>query len=126
MKTEDKRPGESVVYTIGKTLNPFHGPIAQCLRIAMVPVSIGVATLWPGFWWVPCLPWALLNILGIVATIPQLIPLLFVIGLSAGTAQADWMSDGFVYSVCFVLPTAISIAFSHYIRLKIELAVGCA
>ena len=51
-------------------------------------------------------PWAVLCIFGIFATIPAL----FVIGIGAG---ADWMNDCFVIGLVFVTPTVLSIVIAE-------------
>ena len=55
-------------------------------------------------------PWAILCALGLLAAIP----VVFAIGIGAGAAQADWMSDGFVIGLVFVLPTILAIGISEW------------
>lgn len=64
--------------------------------------------------------WAALCIVGIILTLP----LFFVIGMGAGAAQADWMSDGFVIVVIIILPTGLSILWSVFLKKRILKTVG--
>ena len=55
-------------------------------------------------WWIVAIPWAISCIVGIFITLP----FIALIGIMAGAAQADWMSDEFVIFVFFIIPTALS------------------
>ncbi|MBG7608848.1 MAG: hypothetical protein IZT59_12590 [Verrucomicrobia bacterium] len=57
----------------------------QILRLITGIASVTLAALESPFWWVAVIPWVLLCILGIIATLP----VVFVIGVGAGAAQAD-------------------------------------
>lgn len=56
--------------------------------------------------------WLVLCMAGVLL----MISVLLVIGVGAGAAQADWMSDGFVVVVFFVMPTVVSVAFFELLR----------
>jgi len=78
--------------------------------ISLAQVTLGVLTALAvstdiSLWWVPGIPWMIISIIGIVLTIP----LVMIIGMGAGCAQADWMSDGFIITLCFVIPTTLSV-----------------
>lgn len=62
------------------------------------------------------IPWAILCILGIVGTIPAI----FVIGIGAGAAQADRMSDEFIIGLVFVTPTVLAIAIAEFLRWRTD------
>lgn len=59
--------------------------------------------------------WSAICISGILLSLP----LFLMIGIGAGAAQADWMSDGFAIIVFIVIPTGLSIFWSVFIRRKI-------
>ena len=56
--------------------------------------------------------WLVLCIAGVLLMIPVV---LCVFSMADG-AQADWMSDGFVVVVFFVMPTVLSVAFFELLR----------
>jgi hypothetical protein len=62
-------------------------------------------------WWIPGIPWIIVSILGILLTLP----LAFVISIGAGCAQADWMSDAFIITLCFVIPTTLAVGANYCI-----------
>jgi hypothetical protein len=68
-------------------MKPFH---YQILRVVLGVALAIVASMESIFWWVPAIPWAVLCSMGLLLTIP----IVLVIGIGAGAAQADWMSDG--------------------------------
>lgn len=68
------------------------------------------------WWWVAAVPWAILCWLGITLAIPLWILAIIAIGISAGGAQADWMSDGFVIGLAIVTPTILAMAAAEYLR----------
>ena len=66
------------------------------------------------YWWFAAIPWVILCIFGILATLP-----LFVfVGINAGGAQADWMSDEFIIGLVFVIPTILAIAIAEWRRAR--------
>ena len=82
--------------------------------ISLAQVALGaltiVAVLAESFlWWLPGVPWIIISIIGIVLTIP----LFIVIGIGAGCAQADWMSDGFIITLCFIIPTSLAVGANY-------------
>ena len=73
--------------------------------VSLGGVLASVIFNWP--WWpLAVIPWAVLNIFGILCTLP-LVAFVFSFG-----AQEDAYSDGFTWFLLFVLPTAISIGTS--------------
>ena len=76
------------------------------LRIALCAASITLAAYESPFWWVAVAPWAVLCSFGIIMTVP----IIFIIGMGAGAAQADWMSDEFIVTLIFITPTMLTIA----------------
>lgn len=82
--------------------------LTNIARLAlMVSLIIAINYDW-SLWWVLGVPWVILCLAGIILTIPFFL----VIGLAAGAAQADWMSDSFIIMLAFVTPTGLSI-FAH-------------
>jgi|688.fasta_scaffold814899_2 cell division protein FtsW (lipid II flippase) len=66
------------------------------------------------YWWFAAIPWVILCIFGILATLP-----LFVfVGINAGGAQADWMSGGFIIGLVFVTPTILAISIAEWRRAR--------
>lgn len=65
-------------------------------------------------WWIAAIPWAAVCIVGIIATIP----IVALIGIGAGAAQADWMSDGFIIGLLIVTPTTLSLMASELMKRK--------
>lgn len=90
-------------------MKPLHCLI---LRLLTGSVSVLLVSIDSPLWWLAVVPWAVLCIFGIVATIPALI----VIGIGAGAAQADWMSDSFIIGLVFVTPTVLAIAIAELYR----------
>lgn len=84
--------------------------------LTLAQISLGILTAmafsrgWP-VWWIPGVPWIIVSILGILLTLP----FFFVIGIGAGGAQADWMSDTFIIYLCFVIPTTIAVGANYCI-----------
>ena len=76
----------------------------QILRVVLGITLAIMASLESSLWWVPAIPWAVLCSLGLLLTIP----IVFVIGIGAGAAQADWMSDGFIIGLVIVTPTILA------------------
>lgn len=64
----------------------------QLLRLLLGTALTVLAAYESPLWWIVAIPWAILCVFGILATVPLLIP----IRIGAGAAQADWMSDGFI------------------------------
>ena len=86
------------------------------LRILLCIASITLATYDSPFWWVAVAPWAVLCLVGIILTIP----IVFIIGMGAGAAQADWMSDEFIFTLVFITPTALSLFWHSLIKPKLK------
>ena len=86
--------------------------LLQSLRVLLALALIPVAEAFPNCWAAPLAVWAILNFIGLLL----LIPVIVVIGLGAGAAQADWMSDGFVFVVCIAFPTLAACSFSEFSR----------
>ncbi|BCX49038.1 hypothetical protein HAHE_29460 [Haloferula helveola] len=84
----------------------------QVLRILSALLVWPGAELVPDLWALPLVIWATLNFAGLLV----LLPILFIIGLGAGAAQADWMSDSFEFIVFIAIPTAASIIFASVSR----------
>lgn len=85
---------------------------AQVFRLLTGTTSVLLVAFESSLWWIAVIPWAMLCIFGILATIPAL----FVVGIGAGAAQADWMSDAFVIGLLFVTPTMLAVAISEFFR----------
>ena len=82
--------------------------IIQILRVATCVLTLVLVQNELSLWWVAAIPWAVLNIVGILLSIP----ILLIIGAGAGAAQADWMSDEFIFTVLFIIPTVLAISAS--------------
>ena len=61
-------------------------------------------------WWLAVIPWLFLNLPGLLLAA---IPGLLLLALPAGSAQADWMSESLLVTLCVALPTAVSMVLSH-------------
>ena len=57
------------------------------------------------YWRIFAILWAITCLFGILMTVPVFI----VMGIGTGPAQADWMSDQFVYIVFIILPTLLAL-----------------
>ena len=66
------------------------------------------------YWWFVAIPWMILCIFGVLATLP----LFVLVGINAGGAQADWMSDEFIIGLVFVIPTILAIAIAEWRRAR--------
>jgi NADH:ubiquinone oxidoreductase subunit K len=86
--------------------------ILHILRVATCAASIALVYSESPFWWIAVTPWAMLNIIGIALSLP----LILLIGMGAGAAQADWMSDEFIYTLIFIAPTAFAVAASTLLK----------
>lgn len=84
----------------------------QILRLIAGVASVALIEYESPFWWVGVVPWVFLCIFGILTTLP----VIFVMGIGAGAAQADWMSDEFIIGLVFVTPTILAIAIAEYRR----------
>jgi hypothetical protein len=82
--------------------------ILQILRVTTCAASIALVSSDSPHWWIAVVPWAMLNIVGIALSLP----LVLLVGIGAGAAQADWMSDEFIYTLIFIAPTAFAVAAS--------------
>jgi hypothetical protein len=80
------------------------------LRVASLSGLIPIACFQSTWWWLALIPWATLNFLGILCTIP-LTALAY-----GGCVQADATSEEFDVFLLFVLPTLISIGISIIFR----------
>lgn len=78
-------------------------------RIVLCVGTILLLEYSPELWWIMGVPWIVMTIFGILATIP----LLMVIGMIAGGAQADWMSDAFVIVLLLIAPTVMATVISE-------------
>ena len=88
--------------------------------ISVIQLLLCICTIWAietesSFVWLPTIPWLILNFFGIILTLP----ILFLLGLGIGAAQADWMPDEFIFIVLFIIPTGVSIAFNYFISRKV-------
>jgi hypothetical protein len=63
--------------------------------------------------WMTLIVWIVLCFFGILVVF---IPLTILIGIGAGAAQADWMSDAFVFWVFFAVPTFAAMGMSELFR----------
>ena len=88
----------------------------QVLRVLLCCLSIALVIAESRFWWIGVAPWVVLCVHGIILTIP----VVFLIGMGAGAAQADWMSDGFIFTLLFVLPTIFSMFVSQILTLVLK------
>ena len=61
-------------------------------------------------WWTATVPWVLLNLPGLLLTT---IPGFLLLAVAEGSAQADWMSEPFLITLCITLPTAASMVLSR-------------
>ena len=86
--------------------------VLQLLRVLLCGISFLLLSAESNLWWLPVLPWAVLCLHGILLTIP----LALVAGLGAGAAQADWMSDEWILTLCLIIPTGFSLALSFFFR----------
>ena len=86
--------------------------ILQVLRIVSCTVSFVLVYTESPYCWIAVVPWAILNIIGIALALP----LILIIGMGAGAAQADWMSDEFIYILVFILPTVLAVSASTIFR----------
>ena len=84
----------------------------QSLRVLTGMASVVLFSMESPIWWLAVLPWAVLCILGILMTLP----LVMLIGIGAGAAQADWMSDGFIIGLNFVCPTVFALIIAETIK----------
>jgi uncharacterized membrane protein YcjF (UPF0283 family) len=91
----------------------------QILRVIAGIASVLIVAVDSPLWWIAIIPWAILCILGIIATLP----IFLLIGIGAGAAQADWMSDGFIIVVCFVIPTFLAILIAEFLKSRKNKAV---
>ena len=79
----------------------------QILRLLSGAASVLVLVYEPPLWWIVIIPWAILCIFGIIATIPS------VVAVSAFGAQADAFSDAFDIGQFVVMPTLLSILIAE-------------
>ena len=86
----------------------------QILRLITGGASVALCAYDSPFWWVAVIPWFCLCIFGFLATLPIFI----VIGIGAGAAQADWMSDEFIIGLVFVTPTILAMVIAEIGRQK--------
>ena len=86
-------------------MTPLH---YQILRVVLGVALAIMAAMESSFWWGPAIPWAVLCSMGLLLTIPVVL----VIGIGAGAAQADWMSDGFIIGLVIVTPTVLAVVVS--------------
>ncbi len=83
----------------------------KAIIVSGIQISLGTITVvsmvleWE-MWWLPCIGWAAFSVVGILLTLP----LFLVIGIGAGGAQADWMSDQYIFTLCFVIPTILAVS----------------
>ncbi len=63
--------------------------------------------------WIPAIPWAICCFYGVVLAAPIVLG----VGMLSAGAQADWMSDEFMVTLLFVLPTVLSMLVKPTIRL---------
>ncbi len=98
----------------------MNSPRCQLLRVLAGIVAVFLVSIESPLWWIAVIPWAILCIFGIVATIPAI----FVIGIGAGGAQADWMSDAFIIGLVFVGSTVLAIAIAEFLRWRIDRDTG--
>ena len=82
------------------------------LRIILCIASIALISNDSSWWWLAVGPWVTFCVFGIVL----IIPIFFLIGTWAGAAQADWMSDNFIFTLVFIIPTVLSILFDALIK----------
>jgi hypothetical protein len=89
---------------------------SECSRafLSVLQIFTGALTIlaslyrWEA-WWVVTVPWAILNLPGILLAIP-LVAAAFV---AAGVAHFDWRS-GWFFAGCFIVaPTILSVIFCH-------------
>jgi membrane protein DedA with SNARE-associated domain len=80
----------------------------QVLRVVTCAASFVLVYCESSYWWIAVVPWVIFNIIGIVLSIP----LIIIIGIGAGAAQADWMSDEFICVLIFVVPTVLAVLAS--------------
>jgi hypothetical protein len=92
----------------------------QILRVVLGITLAIMASLESSLWWVPAIPWAVVCALGLLL----IIPIVFVVGIGAGAAQADWMSDGFIIGLVIMTPTVLAVIASALMsRKKVKRAV---
>lgn len=83
--------------------------ICQSLRLLTGSATVFLVANESPIWWVGVIPWAVLCVFGIFATVP----LVCLVGMGAGAAQADWMSDAFLWGLLFVTPTLLAIGIAE-------------
>jgi hypothetical protein len=98
----------------------MNSPVSQLLRLLTGTVSVLLVMVESPLWWMAVIPWAVLCVFGIIATIPALI----VIGIGAGAAQADWMSDAFIIGLVFLMPTILAVAIAEFFSWRGQRGAG--
>lgn len=86
----------------------------QVLRVVLGITLTVLVSMESSMWWLAAIPWAVVCMFGIIATIP----IVALIGFGAGAAQADWMSDGFIIGLVIVTPTTLSLIASALLNWK--------
>lgn len=84
--------------------------LLNLLRIVLCIASITLVAHESPWWWIAVAPWLTICIFGIILTVPVII----IIGMGAGAAQADWMSDEFIYTLIFVTPTTLALFWHSF------------
>jgi hypothetical protein len=90
----------------------MNSTVCQILRAITGGSSVALLAHESSFCWIAVIPWLFLCLWGIIATLP----VVFVIGFLAGAAQADWMSDEFMFGLFFATPTILAIAIAEYVK----------
>lgn len=88
-------------------MKPVH---FQLIRVFLGVLLAVLVSFESPLWWIAAAPWAALCFLGLIATLP----IVLVIGIGAGTAQADWMSDTFAIGLVIVTPTTLAVTISAW------------
>jgi len=86
-------------------MTPLHYQILRVILGVALAITVSMEL---AFWWVPAIPWAVVCSMGLLLAVP----IVLVIGIGAGAAQADWMSDGFIICLVIGMPTVLAVIAS--------------
>jgi len=86
--------------------------------ISLVQLVLCVLTIWAvacewSYWWIPGIPWIILDVVGIIIAVPVLY-VIRVVGI--GAALPDFRGDALIVAgmtVCFVLPTILAVGVNY-------------
>ena len=81
----------------------------QVVRVLAALAAVWLGSIESPLFYLALSIWLVLCVFGVLATVP----VVMVIGIGAGAAQADGMSDEFAIGLVFVLPTILAIVIAE-------------